>query len=99
MFENKKGWEELPIGGVITEPGSSVRNKTGGWRTFRPIWHEEKCTHCMICFVYCPDSAILVKEGKVIAIDYDFCKGCGLCAKECPPKFNAIEMKLESDFL
>jgi len=28
------------------------------------------------------------------AIDYDYCKGCGLCATECP--CGAIEMESES---
>jgi len=26
-------------------------------------------------------------------VDYDYCKGCGICANECPA--NAIEMKRE----
>ena len=32
------------------------------------------------------------KDGKV-AIDYDFCKGCGICLKECRP--GAIRMEAE----
>ena len=30
-----------------------------------------------------------------VAIDLDFCKGCGICANEC--KFNSITMILESE--
>jgi pyruvate ferredoxin oxidoreductase delta subunit len=31
-------------------------------------------------------------EGKCV-IDYNYCKGCGICAEECP--VDAIEMKME----
>jgi pyruvate ferredoxin oxidoreductase delta subunit len=43
----------------------------------------------MICWVYCPDSAVIVKDGKVQGFDYDHCKGCGICAHECPVKVEA----------
>ena len=91
-------WHELPIGGVMTEAGSARKYKTGDWRTERPIWNAEKCIHCLTCWMFCPDSAILVEDGKVVGIDYDYCKGCGICARECPPRASAIEMKPESDF-
>ena len=41
----------------------------------------------------CPDGAIRFRpELKKIEFDYNFCKGCGICANECPTK--AITMKL-----
>ena len=40
----------------------------------------------------CPDSAVLYVE-DVYGIDLDYCKGCGLCAYECPSE--AIEMVKE----
>ena len=90
-----KGWKDIPIGGVIVEPGNSDTYETGSWRTYRPIHNKEKCTNCLRCWILCPDSAIIVKEGKVTGIDYKHCKGCGLCASECPDKIKAIEMILE----
>jgi NADPH-dependent glutamate synthase beta subunit-like oxidoreductase len=43
------------------------------------------CFSCDNCFGVCPDNAILkVETGHGYAIDYDYCKGCGLCAAECP---------------
>ena len=43
------------------------------------------CTFCDTCLVYCPDVAISkAKDGKGYIIDYDFCKGCGVCVHECP---------------
>lgn len=80
-----KGWREIPIGGMILEAGNAEQYKTGGWRAFRPVWDAEKCIHCMQCWVYCPDSSILVdaEAGKMMGIDYDHCKGCGICASVC----------------
>ena len=41
------------------------------------------CTHCDNCVVYCPDMAVKrVDNGYAVLTDY--CKGCGLCVKECP---------------
>ncbi len=43
------------------------------------------CFGCDNCFGVCPDNAVLKIEGAHgYAIDYDYCKGCGLCAAECP---------------
>ena len=44
------------IGCVITTPGSSKNNKTGSWRTFKPILDKEKCIDCDNCIIFCPDS-------------------------------------------
>jgi pyruvate ferredoxin oxidoreductase delta subunit len=90
-----KGWKEIPIAGLIVEAGNAATYETGGWRTFKPIHDAEKCTHCLRCWIYCPDSSIQLEEGKVVGIDYDHCKGCGICARECPPKVKAIEMVRE----
>lgn len=92
------GWKDLPAAGIMPEGGSAHNYKTGDWRTKRPVWHEDKCIHCLICWVFCPDSAILVKDGKVVGIDYDHCKGCGICDRECPPKVDAYDMVSEAEF-
>jgi len=91
------GWKDLAIGGVIPEGGTSHQKSVAGWRTYRPIWNATKCIHCLRCWILCPDSAIQAKGGKVVGIDYVHCKGCGICARECPEKVRAIEMKLESE--
>ena len=93
-MKKKKGWKELPIG-LVLDAGTSREFETGDWRSDKPIWDAEKCTHCLICWVYCPDSEIIVKDGKVQGIDYKYCKGCGICAEECPPKVQAITMVRE----
>ena len=91
------GWTDIPIGGTIEEPGTAAEYNTGTWRTYRPIWHEDKCIQCLRCWVYCPDSAIIIKDGKVAGTNLFHCKGCGFCARHCPPKANAFDMVLEAE--
>lgn len=43
------------------------------------------CFECDNCYAMCPDDAIIkLGPGKRFAINYTFCKGCGICAMECP---------------
>ena len=43
------------------------------------------CLECDNCFGVCPDNAVIkLGPGNGYEIDLDFCKGCGLCAAECP---------------
>ena len=85
-------YNELPIGGLITEAGNAVEYETGAWRTFKPVFDKEKCINCLNCWIHCPDSSILVEDGKVVGVDYKHCKGCGICAEVCPPRAAAITM-------
>lgn len=74
------------------DPGWSEDNKTGAWRSLRPIKFDDKCTNCSLCWLYCPEGCITRDEFK---INYTYCKGCGICAAECPPK--AIVMEREKE--
>ena len=52
------------------------------------------CFNCDNCYAVCPDNAVIkLGSGKRYAINYDYCKGCGLCAEECP--CGAIDMVRE----
>jgi 2-oxoacid:acceptor oxidoreductase delta subunit (pyruvate/2-ketoisovalerate family) len=43
------------------------------------------CFECDNCYGVCPDNAVIkLGPGKRFRFDYDFCKGCGVCAQECP---------------
>lgn len=41
------------------------------------------CNACDNCWVFCPDIAISRKDGEY-HVNYDYCKGCGICVNECP---------------
>lgn len=85
-------FEEVPEA-TAYEAGFLV-SKNAGWRNIRPVLDAEKCKNCLQCYLYCPDGVInRDKESDIIKIDYDFCKGCGICAKIC--KFDAIKMEAE----
>ncbi len=58
-------------------------------------FHCGRCTMCDNCYIFCPDNAISHnRKGFGYIIDYDYCKGCGICVTECPR--NAMGMEKES---
>ncbi|MGQ9708457.1 MAG: 4Fe-4S binding protein [bacterium] len=91
MAKRLKSWRELPCGAIITDLQAVKENQTGAWRSNRPVWDKEKCRQCLLCWIYCPDSAITVADGKMVGIDYEYCKGCGICAGICPAKVIKME--------
>jgi len=43
------------------------------------------CFECDNCYGVCPDNAVIkLGPGKRFQFNYDYCKGCGICAAECP---------------
>jgi len=43
------------------------------------------CFECDNCYGVCPDNAVIKHgPGKRFDINYDYCKGCGICVAECP---------------
>jgi 2-oxoacid:acceptor oxidoreductase delta subunit (pyruvate/2-ketoisovalerate family) len=70
----------------------------GGLDTETALYEARRCMSCGNCFGcdncfgVCPDNAVIKIEGAHgYAIDYDYCKGCGLCAAECPCGAIAME--------
>ncbi len=83
-------WQELALGGLIVTAGNAVSYQTGGWRSLRPVINWEKsatakaCTRCLVCWLYCPETSMVVRDGEFQGVDLDHCKGCGICAEVCP---------------
>ena len=79
---------------VLDEAGNAREFKTGDWRSMKPVWDEEKCKQCGLCFAVCPDNSIPVgKDCKRTETDFDYCKGCGVCAQVCPKEAIIKEVK------
>ena len=56
----------------MTHPGGIVlrdeaeQPETGGWRTgVKPQVDLSKCVNCLLCWIYCPDSAVLARRRDV----------------------------------
>ena len=92
-----RSYEELAPGGVL--PASSAEHPhTGSWRTqVKPRVNVERCVNCLLCWVNCPDSAVVLRGTDFYGFDHDYCKGCELCSEVCPT--GAIEMVEESTLL
>ena len=78
-----------------SKPGPGDGGNTGSWRVLRPVINLELCIPvkmnkkaCFNCWLYCPDSVVSKTIPPVI--NFDYCKGCGICAEECP--VDAISM-------
>jgi 2-oxoacid:acceptor oxidoreductase delta subunit (pyruvate/2-ketoisovalerate family) len=94
MTNKEKTWKEIAPAGVCSK--SSIGFLTGDWKTYMPVRDPEKCTRCLLCSLFCPDGAIIwLPEKEDIEFDFNFCKGCGICANQCPT--NAITMKLAQE--
>lgn len=83
--------------------GGYLVAKNAGWRNMRPVLDAGKCTGCLQCYLYCPDGCIFRPAPQTadaagtaaVVIDYDFCKGCGVCVEVC--RFGALAMVPESE--
>ena len=82
-LDEKATWQEAEIGNIVTEPGNGAEYRTGDWRTQRPTYEHERCIKCGYCSIFCPEGCIKANEEGYFEADYFYCKGCGICAREC----------------
>ncbi len=80
---------------------SSFDEVQGGLTEDNALFEARRCLSCGNCFEcdncygVCPDNAVIkLGPGRRFAINLDYCKGCGMCAAECP--CGAIEMVAET---
>ncbi len=79
---------------------SSFEEVQGGLTEDNALFEARRCLSCGNCFEcdncygVCPDNAVIkLGPGKRFEFNYEYCKGCGVCAEECP--CGAIDMRPE----
>lgn len=87
---NKEFSGDIPTG--TYGPAMHLTETLEGWRNVKPSIDNSICNICKWCYLVCPEG-VIYSENNQIKIDYRFCKGCGICAKEC--KKDAIKMEKE----
>ncbi|MCP4146510.1 MAG: ferredoxin [bacterium] len=97
---NLKTWDQLTTGAVNTDAGNSLKNFTGNYRKgVKPVFYADNCINCFFCWVFCPENAIIIECEKITGINYDYCKGCGICVNECPVKQEAKPLAMEEEVI
>ena len=60
-----KNWNELLAGGTVVRD-DAPQPETGGWRTgVKPEVDLSRCVNCLLCWLYCPDSAVAAGRDNV----------------------------------
>ena len=71
---------------------NSFTASVADWRIEKPIFHKDFCIDCQFCWIFCPDISIISRDKKMIGVDMDHCKGCGICVEVCPTNPKSLLM-------
>ena len=76
---------------------NSFTASVADWRIIKPVYNKDYCIDCQFCWIYCPDISIISRDKKMIGVDYDHCKGCGICVEVCPTNPKSLLMYPEQE--
>jgi pyruvate ferredoxin oxidoreductase delta subunit len=74
---------------------NSYNANVSDWRIVKPVFNKDYCIDCQFCWIYCPDVSIIARDKKMIGIDMDHCKGCGICVEVCPTNPKSLLMFID----
>ncbi len=88
------GYKTQPPGGILPTPGNTASKNLSMSRTgWLPLFHADKCIHCGMCEMVCPDMCLVWSElaspngdeplVQMQGVDYHYCKGCMRCVETC----------------
>ena len=88
------GEDKRLLGPVATVFNST---NTGSWRILKPVVDYSRCIKCGNCQKFCPTDVIEILDDneQCVQINWNYCKGCGICANVCVKK--CIAMKEEGE--
>jgi len=75
---------------------NSYTATVASWRVIKPVYNRDICIDCQNCWVWCPDTSIVSRDKQMLGIDYDHCKGCGVCVEVCPTNPKSLLMFAET---
>ncbi len=75
---------------------NSYTATVASWRVVKPVYNRDICIDCQNCWVWCPDTSIVSRDKQMLGIDYDHCKGCGVCVEVCPTNPKSLLMFTEA---
>ncbi len=78
---------------------NSYTATVASWRVIKPVYNRDICIDCQNCWVWCPDTSIISRDKQMLGIDYDHCKGCGVCVEVCPTNPKSLLMFSEQEEL
>ncbi len=76
---------------------NSYTATVASWRIIKPVYNRDICIDCQNCWVWCPDTSIISRDKQMLGIDYDHCKGCGVCVEVCPTNPKSLLMFGEAE--
>ncbi len=76
---------------------NSYTATVASWRVLKPVYNRDICIDCQNCWVWCPDTSIISRDKQMLGIDYDHCKGCGVCVEVCPTNPKSLLMFVEAE--
>lgn len=74
---------DIEVGAMVSEPGNARQYKTGDWRSQKPTYDFSRCIKCAVCQLFCPEGCIEPNAEGYFEANMYYCKGCGICAREC----------------
>jgi 2-oxoacid:acceptor oxidoreductase delta subunit (pyruvate/2-ketoisovalerate family) len=89
----EKEIKNLGIKGVPNAYVGQGAPERSSWRVFTPTIDYSKCIRCHQCWLFCPDAAYSIDKKGYTHPDPKTCKGCGICANQCPVKCIKMEKK------
>ena len=75
--------KDIEMGAMVKEPGNARQYKTGDWRSQKPTYDFSRCIKCAVCQIFCPEGCIEPNAEGYYEANMYYCKGCGICVREC----------------